>query len=515
MKKFLTALFASFMLFSFSTMIAQNVCGTSSQTQYDGRERLFQNRIDATNQQTANQRDVTVYVPIKFHIVTKTDGTGGVSEIQLLSLLCQINSKFEDQDMVFYINYPFSYINNTVLYNDPGSTSSLNTIAWNWSTSSVNIFITNSAGQGVAGYYLGAFQGYPYEHIVIRKSSIDGVTAPHELGHFFSLAHPFYGWGQAGSTGWDPNVHGNPVGTWAPNGPPYVLNEKMDESNCLQAADGICDTPPDYLFASSPGQSGCSWSGGAMDPNGEIVEPMENNIMSYFNGCSDYIFTPDQKEAIRNDFNSPSRDYINHTYVPPTDDITVAPEPQEPIDGEITAGFSSVYFEWEPSPNAQRYLLEIDRQPTFAFLPERYIIANGSSVEIEDIFNVNTTYYWRVTPYNDGNTCNLPTSATESFKTGEPVSTQNIEAVNDWSVIPNPIRQNEKLNIRVEAHESFDADIRLFSMTGQMVKSTNKHRFNVGANNYNFDISGVNTGMYILVVQSEKGVINKKVVISD
>jgi Secretion system C-terminal sorting domain len=513
MKKILTALFTSLMLFSFSAMFAQNICGTSSQTQYDGRERLFQNRIDAANQQTANQRDVTVYVPIKFHIVTKTDGSGGVSETQLLSLLCQINNKFADQDMVYYINYPFSYVNNTVLYNDPGSTAGLNTIAWNWSTNSVNIFITNSAGgANVLGYYLGAFQGYPYEHIVIRKNSIGAFVASHELGHFFSLEHPFYGWE---NNPWDPDVHGMQVGTWAPNGPPYVLNEKMDGSNCLSAGDGLCDTPPDYLFAFSSGQSGCSWNGGAMDPNGVVVEPMENNMMSYFTGCSEYVFTPDQKEAIRNDFNSPSRAYINHTYVPPTDDITVAPEPLEPIDDEITAGFSSVYFEWEPSPNTQRYLLEIDRQPTFAFLPKRYIIANGSSVEIEDIFNVNTTYYWRVTPYNDGNTCNLPTSATESFKTGAPVSTKNIEAVNDWSVIPNPVRQNEKLNIRVEVREAFDADIRLFSVTGQLIKSVSKHRFTIGANNYDLDISGINTGMYIVVIQSEKGVINKKIVISE
>lgn len=516
MNKILTAILTAALLLNFSALTAQHVCGTSTQSQFDARERLFQNRIDAANQQAGTSRDVTIYAPIKFHIVSQSDGSSGISETQILSLLCQINNYYADQDMIFYINYPFSYIKNSVLYNDPGSTSALNTIAFNWVNNSINVFITNSAGDGVAGYYLGPFQGYPYEHIIIRKSSIDGITGPHELGHFFSLAHPFLGWGQAGDTGWDPNIHGNPVGTYAPFGPPWILNEKMNGSNCLQAADGICDTPPDYFFANSPvdNDNDCTWDGNAMDPNGTLVVTMENNIMNYFDNCSDYVFTPNQKTAVRNDFNSGPRAYIRHSYVPPTADITQAPVLVEPINNEVTPGFNLVYFDWEPSPNAQRYLLEVDQQPTFAFLPKRFIVANGSSVEIEDVFNPNVTYHWRVTPYNDGNTCNLPTSTTGVFKTGGSVSTKNIDIVNNWSVMPNPVRQNEFLNIRVEATEAFDGDIRLFTLAGQLLKNVSRQHFSAGENSFDFDISGVSSGMYIVAIQSEKGVINKKIVIT-
>ena len=75
MNKFISSILTFLMLFSFSAIIAQFDCGTTTQTQYDARERLFENRINAANEQGATSRDVTVYVPIKFHIVTKTDGT--------------------------------------------------------------------------------------------------------------------------------------------------------------------------------------------------------------------------------------------------------------------------------------------------------------------------------------------------------------------------------------------------------------------------------------------------------
>ncbi len=516
MNKFLTAIFTFLMLFSFSAIIAQSECGTTTQTQYDARERLFQNRIDAANDQGATSRDVTVYVPIKFHIVSQTDGTSGISEAQILALLCQVNDKYADQDMVFYINYPFSYISNTTLFNEPGSNGGLNQISWNWDDNSLNLFVCNSTGDpGSGAYYSGPFPGFPYEHIIMKKSQFSGPTASHEIGHFFSLAHPFFGWGQGDDTGWDPAIHGNPVGTYAPVGPPFILNEKQDQSNCQSAADGICDTPPDYFFAHSPGQSGCVWSGGAMDPNGDIVHPMEDNIMSYFNGCSDQFFSPDQKTAIRNDFNSSARAYLRHSYIPPHDEITEAPELLEPINNETTAGYNTVTFDWEaPSGGAQRYLLEIDQQATFAFLPKRYIVGNGSSIDIEDL-SPDVKYYWRVTPYNDGNTCDLKTSTVEVFRTGESVSTKNIAEVNSWSVAPNPVRQNEILNIQMEADQAFDANIRLYTMTGQLVKSVSKHNFAIGTSNYNMNISGVGTGMYIVSIHSDKGVVNKKIVITN
>ena len=274
MNKLLSAILTGVLLFSFSAIIAQGVCGTSTQTQYEARERLFQNRINAANNPSATSRNATKYVPIRFHIVSKTDGTLGIKEQTIINLLCQINNEYEDQDIVFYIfkngDEPlFDRINNTAFYEDPGSSAGLNQISQNWSNKAINIYFTKTAGSNpnTLAYYLGPFPGFAKEHIICKNSAADGPTVAHEIGHFFSLAHPFFGWED---NAWDPNVHGNPVGTYAPAGAPF-LNEKMDGSNCTIAADGLCDTPPDYLFAFSAAQNGCNpWSGGAMDPNGEI-----------------------------------------------------------------------------------------------------------------------------------------------------------------------------------------------------------------------------------------------------
>ena len=151
----------------------------------------------------------------------------------------------------------------------------------------------------------------------------------------------------------------------------------------------------------------------------------------------------------------------------------------------------------------------------FNYEPKRFFISNGTSKEVEDIFLPDALYFWRVLPFSDGYTCNLPISEIEAFWTGESVSTKNIDAVSDWTVIPNPVRQNQVLNIRVDANEAFDANILLYDLTGKLIKNITRQQFGIGASNYEMDLSGINSGMYIVAIQSEKGVINKKIVITN
>jgi len=267
------------------------------------------------------------------------------------------------------------------------------------------------------------------------------------MGHFFSLAHPFFGWeppsnpaaypgydpnnpGTTSYAGWNEQYFGNPVGNFAPS---YdfsgqIRNELVDQSNCNTAADGICDTPPDYLFAYSPLQTGCNeWDGGAMDPSGTEIDPMENNMMSYFSGCSNFTFTTGQKDAIVADIASNARAYIRPNYTPELTEITEAPVLVEPAEGITAEGYNSVKFDWDPVGGAQRYFLEIDRFNNFSFDPLRYVV-EGTSLTVEDL-DPNRTYYWRVRPFAEYVTCGTPFSEVRSVLTNaDVVSTGEIAA---------------------------------------------------------------------------------------
>lgn len=529
--------------FVFSVLFVLNLgavfaqqCGTTVQSQYEMREHMFEIRAKrkaALQNGIANPRGAdTKYLPVKFHLVGQTDSSLVISESRILNMICELNNKFADQNIVFYIKHPFNYIYNSSLDNNPNVFNNPTAefhILDNKVDDAINIFITGSAGGTTTlGFYQPPFPEYDF--IVVRRSAVTGNTAPHEMGHFFALAHTFFGWEAPSDPsdnpyypdayeGWSELHFGNPVGDFSPS---YDLqsvipNEKMDQSNCLQASDGICDTPPDYLFAYSSDQNGCNpWTGGALDPNGDLCDPMENNMMSYFSQCGSYEFTEEQKDVIWWAVTeSPWREYLQHDYIPSTDLITDVPELIYPIDGETTPAYNIVNFEWNPIAGATHYLLEIDFLPTFTGLPNRFIIENESTAEIEDIFDPNNNYYWRVRPYSDGYTCGMLFSDSGNFETGEDnTNTFDFNLINDWSVIPNPVSTSETLMIQMKTNEAFEAGISLYSINGQQIRNVENHLFAGDSINYELDIRGIHPGIYVITIQSEAGMTNKKVVIT-
>jgi hypothetical protein len=118
----------------------------------------------------------------------------------------------------------------------------------------------------------GGFQGLGGFDIAAVVFSPGGVNIlVHELGHVLGLQHTF--------------------------GP----GELVDGSNCLTAGDGICDTPADggyYLPGVHIDLSTCTYIGTETDANGDLYDPMLNNIMSY-SPCAKDAFTPGQGQLMR------------------------------------------------------------------------------------------------------------------------------------------------------------------------------------------------------------------------
>lgn len=481
----------------------RGVCGTSHSHEQD--QRILRHKAVLETSTAINYRNGVTYVPTKFHIVRRSDGTGGVAESRVLDALCRLNEYFEDQDIQFYIYQGLSFINNTNAYNNPGDFPLiLNAVRVG---KAMNVYIGDKAdppGGGGLGNTLGYYSP-GFDWLVVKRGEINGSssTLAHEAGHYFSLAHPFNGWD---CTSWDPAIHGNPVSfTTAPCSDVPV--ELADGSNCDIAGDFLCDTPADYNLGFTAG--GCTYNGNCMDPNGNLLDPMVDNMMGYFTNCPDYIFTPMQKTLVALDL--ADRTGLDTDFTPIATTITETPELVSPIGGGVFSGYNDMAFSWTPVDGADKYFLEIDVSPTFSISPTRLIVY-GNFKRIPLV--ANRTYHWRVRPFNSYYTC-APNTPAATFQTDNIVAVSEPVSVQEVLVVPNPAVAGNQVEVLLDTREGFDAHVSVFSMDGRrLIQFPN--RFATGTNRLSIPTQNLEAGIYLISIESkEGGVVNRKLVLSE
>ena len=97
-----------FTFISFQFLPAQNNwCGLSDEDAVHIRERLV--RFRNTNAFIGNKRSVTIYLPVRFHLVANSDGSKKISEGAALDVLCILNTEFTDHEIQFFLK-EFNYI---------------------------------------------------------------------------------------------------------------------------------------------------------------------------------------------------------------------------------------------------------------------------------------------------------------------------------------------------------------------------------------------------------------------
>ena len=433
MKKTLLIFFAISALFSFDAIAQNGFCGMTIDEQIIIKERMMQNRANAAN--SVQVRTGVRWVPIQFHILEDNDGGNRVNAMKVLEMLCALNEDYLDQDIQFFMKDDFNFVQSTSVNSNPNVGGPNNNpfaqsvMVAEKVLSAINVFITKDI-PGDFGQTLG-FYSPPFDWLVLRRSvvSAQGVeTLTHELGHFFTLAHPFLGWD---GEPWEEGVHGNPAPINSPGGP---KTELVNGSNCTFAADGFCDTKPNYLFGFS--WANCNYTGNCLDPNSEAVAPgvQEENYMAYFTGCASE-FTPEQKAAITADLDQ--RTALHTTLDPDITAFTDSPTQNFPIDGETTPLFNVVGFDWEPVGGATSYLVEIGQHPAYNVDPQLKFVSGGTYVEFEDIFDADTKYYWRVKALKEGNVCGEVVST--SFETGLVSGVREIKEILNHTISPNPV----------------------------------------------------------------------------
>lgn len=468
------------------------------------------------------------YVPVWFHLVAKTDGTGRVSMLKVLEMLCEWNRLYSTNgvELRFYIK-GINNINNSTLYDGVRTFAGESLVKSNKKTDGINVFMVNSANDAsqpnatVLGYYLNSSTGVAYDAdwlIIINQqaSTLGAVTIAHEIGHFFGLPHTFLGWE---SCPFQPTATAPcaPATVSCFDGSVYTTENAArtgTSANCSTAGDGFCDTPPDYNLGF--GYAGCSYIGLACDPKGIKIDPDEKNMMGYFVGCES-TFSAQQKTAMQNNYlNHAKRAYIRTGNVQPNAAVftLTAPILSAPINAAKTNYFNNFTLSWQGVPNATGYVVEISKSSTF--FDSRVFIATTSAININSSMAPgylvsNTTYYWHIKPYNSYAACGT-ISATQNFKTGLLNGTNEIVGVSSFDVSPNPLSNSTVLNLNLTTETAFEAQIKLFTIAGKLIK-TEKHFFEAGFSSQTMPVSDLNSGLYIVSIESEKGMLNKKLIV--
>lgn len=476
-------------------------CGTSGELALGMIKYLKANKA-AIKAGFVQLRNDIVYVPVKFHIVTKDDGTRGVSEENILDMVCATNEDFLDQNIQFYIKDEFNYINSDAVFDDHQQTQR-GIMSFSKDNQAINVFMLENVSQNpaVGGYYTSSF-----DWIVVRNSDVNSsYVLTHEIGHFFTLPHPFQGWDATG--GFSPSAEGQRVPVNSPRGIP---SERVDGSNCEDAGDFICDTPADYNAFNSL----CSTDFPILDPDSVEISPDQRLFMSYFQceARSAYYFTDMQKEIIAADLASGRRRVLVNANPTTTAQVSGSPTNQFPANTEIINISDPVTFRWTAVENANRYLVQIDRLPNFNSPSLITLVANDNEVVVDNL-ETDANYFWRVLPYNEYWTCEGFGSRTVFRTTLDiAVSSNDLQSVDSWSIFPNPV-QNKVVNLYINANANTIGHVAIFDASGKKVISLLNQTISAGENNISIDVSNLSAGVFSLSFVSNEGYLSDKLII--
>jgi len=242
---------------------AYNCCGDSAQRAP---------AKDSARAAKAAKADVTIRIPIKAHIVRRSNGQGGIAVNDVVQGLSRANTDFAATPFEFYLS-GINYIDNDNFYSLPGTDRMEDLFLAENDSDVLNLYCVSQI-QGFGGYAYFPWATYN-NRLYLAAQRIHDSTFAHELGHNLGLLH----------------THTTMNGAELVNG-----------SNCSTAGDLLCDTPADPKLSSSVETPGaghlvsvdCAYTGNASDAMGNLYQPSISNFMSYARSSCRNHFTPDQ-----------------------------------------------------------------------------------------------------------------------------------------------------------------------------------------------------------------------------
>ncbi|QEC53764.1 putative secreted protein (Por secretion system target) [Anseongella ginsenosidimutans] len=216
-------------------------------------------------------------VRLYFHIVRRTNGSGGLTTSQVNTALSILRNDFSNTEICF-IEKGRSFVNSDYYYDfytDPAAKFP-QLINVNHQSDAINIYLLPPSGWPGAG----KAQGIRTNALVVDGYMALTSVITHEVGHCLGLYHTHHG-------------------TVSEEGDPDQCPELVNGSNGHNCGDYVWDTPAD------PNKwSGCLYNGLVTDANGQPYNPDNDNLMSYVDpGCLD-VFTSGQIERMHAMINS-------------------------------------------------------------------------------------------------------------------------------------------------------------------------------------------------------------------
>lgn len=240
----------------------------------------------ALRQENTNTYNVRVY----FHVIRRTDETGGQSVQRVQGAYDILNEDFNPHDIFFHWDGEIDYIDDDSHFLNPDD----EIFSINKHSDGVDIYLYDDRSQdlamidGITGMgpnaalLISGEQGWVDPNLPLVTTS----SVSHEMGHVFNLWHTHNG--TSGEISGDEGETGQ--GKCA---------ELADGSNGEDCGDYVADTPADPGLEFDVDVSTCEWNGSGGDHTGSY-NPDTNLIMAYANAvCMEY-FSPGQGTRMRN-----------------------------------------------------------------------------------------------------------------------------------------------------------------------------------------------------------------------
>lgn len=443
--------------------------------------------------------DTLLYIPLTIHLVGKDDGSGIFRKSSLWEAFCRLNMDYEGTGIQFYVKDSIRHHYRTEWHDHETVLEGAYMMFEANVKNTLNIyFVSNPASN--CGYNL------PYAGIAMNNgcSGPNDHTWAHEIGHAFSLPHPFLGW-EGDVYSYSDTTPSRVTYDYTFFKDSLILDttiidtawvEYVERKDCLIAGDGFCDTPPDYLSR----RWSCDVTTGESlelqkDPDGVNFRSDGTLFMSYATDLCSNRFSPDQITAMNANIRQRKPYLIDH--VLPSEPLSTDPVSLLIPENDGTANSDFAYFAWEPVENADRYILQVSRFADFRFIQDEIVISEAEAT-IPGLRN-NIKYYWRVRPVNAYYGC-TSYSEIRSFTASEMVSTKQVLNSNKCHVFPNPARQDGHIHVILGNSNSDNyVNIRWIDVQGKVIASDQRTATG-GSNRFDLKVPDVATvgGLYFL-----------------